>query len=223
MFVAALAAGCGGGGGEETSRSPKTSTSDDRPRRAEQPHPPRPESSLRFLRSRQEAAGADARLTDAARAMLPADVTVWCWNETVWSEAERRLAQEIGEKGAEFGGIADPYAYDIHLDGWVCDELAALEPGSDDDELAQADALSIFTHETRHFSSTGSLEAATECAALQRMDEMGAALGASEEHREKLQRLAWEELYPTLPQEYRSAECKAGGVLDREPETPEFP
>jgi hypothetical protein len=226
MVIAALAAGCGGS--EEDAREPPATTAAETheasaPRGTIEPHPPRSEGVLRFLREHEEAATANERLTDVARDMLPADVEVWCWEEEIWSEAQQRIARELGEVEVTYAGIADQYAHHIHLHEWVCAELEELAPGSADDEYAQAAALSIFTHETRHFSSTGSLEAATECAALQRMDEVGVLLGGSDPHVEELQRIAWEEQYPALPAEYRSPQCKAGGVLDREPETPEFP
>jgi hypothetical protein len=221
---------CAGCGGSEPSGAQEPQGSDDAapatpvaPRSVPKRHPPASESVLRFLRAQQEPAGAHERLTAAARETLPTDVSVWCWDEEVWAEVERRIARELGEEEVTYAGLADQYAHDIHLEAWACEVLGRLAPGSPDEEIVQAEALNLFAHETRHFSSSGSLEAATECSALQRMDEIGITLGASAEHARRLTRIAWEDVYPFLPPEYRSPQCKAGGTLDREPETPEFP
>jgi hypothetical protein len=221
-----LASGCGGSAEEQADSATTEAAATDAPApepRADAPHPPASGSALGHLRS-QEASGApDERLTEAARAMLPTDIEVWCWDEGTWTEAERRIAAELGKDAVTYAGLADFYAHHIHLADWVCSDLETLAPGDDEENLFQSEALNVFAHEVRHFSPTGSLEHATECVALQRMDEVGVLLGASEEHAQHLKRLAWEEVYPEMPAEYRSPECRAGGVLDREPETPEFP
>jgi hypothetical protein len=221
-----LAAGCGGSTQERAEPGGVATTATESPApeaRVEAPHPPASESALLHLRGQQSSGSADDRLTEAARATLPTDVEVWCWGEQVWSEAEQRIAAELGEDQVSYAGLADFYAHHIHLASWVCTALEDLAPGSEDEDFLEAEALNVFAHEVRHFSPTGSLEHATECVALQRMDEIGVLLGATEQHADHLKLLAWEEVYPAMPDEYRSPQCRAGGVLDREPETPEFP
>lgn len=186
------------------------------------PHPTPGESSLRFARRQVVGADPDERLTAVANEQLPLDVKVWCWQEQAWGELNRRLGQEDPESSVvEFAGIADLYAADVHLAPWVCELLADFETAPDDAETA--DALLVFAHEIRHFSPTGSNEAATECAALQRIADTASALGATPERTARLARIAWEEVYPANIPQYRSRECRPGGLLDREPTTPAFP
>jgi hypothetical protein len=104
----------------------------------------------------------------------------------------------------------------------VCEILEAL-PERASDELDLAAALDTFVHETRHLTPTGSNEAATECAALQEMPEAAVALGLTESAGKALAHDAWQDLYPLLPELYRTSGCRPGGALDDNPETPEFP
>jgi hypothetical protein len=210
-----LTSGCGGSVEEQAGSTTTKAAASDAPTpepRADAPHPPASESAVGHLRSRQASGAPDERLTEAARAMLPTDIEVWCWDEGTWTETERRIAAELGKDEVAYAGFADFYAHHIHLADWVCSDLETLAPGDEDENLFQAEALNVFAHEIRHFSPTGSLEHATECVALQRMDEVGVLLGATEEHAQHLKQLAWEEVYPQMPAEYRSPDRTRSGT-----------
>jgi hypothetical protein len=187
------------------------------------PHPPPfRESPAGFAREQVEGNTRDERLTAVANAQLPLDVDVWCWHESDWRELVQRWNRDVRQSDQTgIAGLADLEGLNLHLAPWVCNELARFDTTTDD--AVTADALLILSHEIRHFSPTGSNEAATECAALQRVEETAAALGASAVRAERLARVAWEDVYPANSVEYRSDECRPGGVLDEEPATPAFP
>jgi hypothetical protein len=185
-------------------------------------HPPLRESLLRFVRQLAEDATPHERLTDVAEQQLPTNIKVWCWNEDSWTRIQEKLSEDLPPtEGFDFAGLADLVSFDIHLAPWVCETLTNLETAGDDP--ATADALLVLAHEIRHFSSTGSLERATECAALQHVAETAASLGVSDARAERLAQIAWLDVYPANPPEYKSAECRPGGLLDQDPATPEFP
>jgi len=188
------------------------------------PHPARPETGLRAIRAAvEEHAVVSERLTEIAGDLTGFGPTVYCWDAAGWRLAERVTNRELPpEERGSFAGLADLFAADIHLAPDICEVLEAL-PERAGDDIAVAAALSVFAHETRHLSPAGSSEAAAECAGLQKIPEAAAALGLDEQEGSRLARIAWEEVYPGLPSEYRSPECRSGGTLDREPETPEFP
>ena len=192
------------------------------PERGARPHPPLQESSLRLARRLTEDATPDERLTAVADQQLPTEIAVWCWDDGAWNALQGRMNRELrpADRGA-FAGIADLYAFDIHLSPGVSETLADFD--STADELSAAEALLVLAHEIRHFGSSGSNEAGTECAALQRVDDTARALGASEDRATALARIAWETLYPGNRPEYRSDQCRPGGALDNDPSTPAFP
>lgn len=195
------------------------------PRQAARPHPIANRSPLGYLRRQQGSSARNEPLTDAARELLPTDAEVWCWDKRIWSRAVQ-LANRVTRRRYDvyFAGIADLYAFEIHLDGWVCRELENVGRRADGErELALADALNVFVHETRHLSQTGSNEATTTCTALQRIPAATKALGASEQRGKELAHIFWEEIYSTLPAEYRSDKCLPGGELDEDPGDPDFP
>lgn len=211
-------------GAEDQTATPTSEGVETRPQ-ATRPHSTGEASPIRYLRRQQHSGRPHQRLTEAAQELLPAEIAVWCWSEEVWTRAVELVnGERRGDEERFFAGLADFYAFEIHLDGRVCEELEDLGRRADEEsEIALADALGVFVHETRHFSQTGSNEAATECKALQHMAATAAVLGVSEERGSELARLYWQELYPTLPPAYRSQECRPRGALDDEPDDPTFP
>jgi hypothetical protein len=227
VMLAAVA--CGGDPGHEarttgtmqTVAAPEATTIPVESRSAPHP-PPFRETYAGFARQQVEDGTPDERLTAVANAQLPMDVDVWCWQEDAWSELGHRMNREFPQsERVEIAGFADLEGLYLHLAPWVCGQLASF--GTTTDDAVTADALLVLAHEIRHFSPTGSNEAATECAALQRVEETAAALGASVNRAERLARIAWEDLYPANSLEYRSDECRPGGTLDEEPATSAFP
>ena len=95
-----------------------------------------------------------------------------------------------------------------------CRQLAAYlrsdrhRPGRD-----QVVAVHVLTHEAMHLA--GRLdEAAAECAAVQRDAETARLLGSRPADAARLAATYWRDLYPLLPDGYRSPECRQGGALD---------
>ena len=77
----------------------------------------------------------------------------------------------------------------------------------------QVIAVHVLTHEAMHLS--GRLgEAAAECAAVQRDAETARLLGSPAADATGLAVSYWRDLYPLMPDGYRSPECRAGGAMD---------
>ena len=74
-------------------------------------------------------------------------------------------------------------------------------------------AVHVITHEAMHLS--GRLgDAAAECAAVQRDAETARLLGSPAADATGLAVSYWRDLYPLMPDGYRSPECRAGGAMD---------
>lgn len=82
--------------------------------------------------------------------------------------------------------------------------------------LDEAVAVHVLTHEAMHVAGERS-EAVTECRALQQDARTVALLGGTVEQGTALARRMVDEVYPTMPDEYRSSECREGGALDLSP------
>jgi hypothetical protein len=65
-------------------------------------------------------------------------------------------------------------------------------------------------------------EAATQCYALQAIRFVAGRLGVSNANAHEYVRLAVAR-YPSLPEQYRSDQCRDGGMLDLHPESAVFP
>jgi hypothetical protein len=95
-----------------------------------------------------------------------------------------------------------------------CRDLAAyLRSDRHRPTRQQVIAVHVLTHEAMHLS--GRLgEAAAECAAVQRDAETARLLGSPPADAAALAAAYWRELYPLMPDAYRSSDCRAGGALD---------
>jgi hypothetical protein len=125
-----------------------------------------------------------------------------------WTDLKRgiclKLARFDSDRGGEaFTCVHDPYACDLEV-------------------LKSVHALETLAHEAWHLAGHAD-EAAAQCYALQRIAFVAAALGAPLEQGEALARTAFVVLYPQMPEEYRSADCRDGGSLDLSPDSPVFP
>ncbi len=95
-----------------------------------------------------------------------------------------------------------------------CGLLAAyLKGGRDLPSLEEITAVHVLTHESMHMSGI-TVEASAECAAVQRDYETAMLLGANARQAEYLTRAYWHGVYPYMPDDYRSADCVAGGRFD---------
>jgi hypothetical protein len=88
-----------------------------------------------------------------------------------------------------------------------------LKGGRDRPSLDEITAVHVLTHESMHMAGITS-EAKAECAAVQRDFQTAQLLGANERQAEFLVRAYWVGVYPYMPDDYRSGQCKAGGEMD---------
>ena len=155
------------------------------------------------LRGRQE-----RRLGGTASVLAGARVAVRC----------QTLGGAFVDAGPELGyvrwradGTPEPWTL-IKRD--QCRHLAAyLRSGRPRPSRDQVVAVQVLTHEAMHLS--GRLgEAEAECAAVQRDAHTARLLGAPAAAAAALAAAYWRNLYPLMPDGYRSPECRAGGAMD---------
>jgi hypothetical protein len=95
-----------------------------------------------------------------------------------------------------------------------CRDLAAyLRSGKRRPSRAQVVAVHVLTHESMHLAGITD-EALAECAAVQRDARTARLLGAPAGAARALEVEYWLAVYPTMPEGYRSSECRRGGRLD---------
>jgi len=145
------------------------------------------------------------------------DVTIEC----------QRLGGALLDVTAELGYVqfdADGRPSDVgRLEIKACQALRDYVHGDHGaPSLDQVIAVQVLTHEAYHLSGIAN-EAETECAAVQRLDEVAVWLGATPEQARALAVRYWEEVVPRMPDAYRSRECVDGGRLDAAPTDPLWP
>ena len=142
-----------------------------------------------------------------------------CWDEQDWAEV-------VTYWDAGTGGLSNASGFilglsEIQLSPDVCRGLTLFAygpkkvrtaPPSDD----AAQAIVVFAHEIGH-SIVGADEAATRCWAMQKTDVVARVLEASRRTAAAVGPIVYEKLYPRMPAEYRSEECRDGGALDETP------
>ncbi|MCU0262245.1 MAG: hypothetical protein MUF09_01020 [Candidatus Nanopelagicales bacterium] len=96
-----------------------------------------------------------------------------------------------------------------HLGTWYRSDRS--QPSMD-----QVVAVHVLTHEAMHVAGERN-EALTECRALQEDARTVVLLGGTAAQGAQLARRVAAEVYPRMPDEYRSPECRPGGGLDRTP------
>jgi len=87
---------------------------------------------------------------------------------------------------------------------------------------AEVVALHVVVHEAMHVGGEFA-EAAAECTAMQHDAEAAAMLGAAPEEARALAEAYFRDVYPRMPDEYRSGDCSADGPLDLSPGDGTFP
>ena len=122
------------------------------------------------------------------------------------------------------------------LSGATCSHLARFDERAAGDgfdclvenarcprEIEQsAVAVNVLTHESYHLAGHQS-ESAVQCYAMQRNGEAARLLGATPEQADAVARFVWEHIYPALPQDYRSSDCRDGGPYDLRPASSVWP
>lgn len=155
------------------------------------------------------------RLAAAASVVAGRPVEVHCQTlGQAWLSAHAELGY------VEFGpdGKPDPRTV-IALQ--ACGDLSAwLRSDRRTPTRDQVIAVHVISHEAVHMSGEVD-EARTECLAVQRDAQLARALGARPEQALELARWYWREIYPQMPDGYRSNECGPGRTLDQQlPEAP---
>jgi hypothetical protein len=157
------------------------------------------------------------RLNAAASTIAGTDVTVHC--QTV-SEASFDLGPELGY--VKFGADGVPERHTL-IKWKACRDLAGWL-GSDrkHPSRGQMIAVHVLTHESMHMAGATD-EAVTECRAMQRDAAMARRLGADPSAARALAARYWQEVYPSMPDAYRTAGCRPGGELDEHLPDPPWP
>ena len=143
----------------------------------------------------------EARLEDAASEIVGRRVQVHCQS---FGEAFVDAGVELGY--VRFGPDGVPERATL-IKREPCADLRAYL-GSDKTQPTrdQVVAVHTLTHEAVHMSGV-TVEAQTECLAVQRDAEMARLLGASVEEAESLARYYWVNVYPRMPDGYRTSDC----------------
>ena len=155
------------------------------------------------LRHREE-----DRLSAVASSLVGATVQVHC----------QGLGAEMVDMGSELGyvkwgadGVPEHQTLIKHA---PCARLhdylnsSKLQPSLD-----EVIAVHVLTHESMHMHGITD-EAQAECAAVQRDAQTARLLGANAADATALARRYWREVYPRMPDDYRSGDCSAGGGFD---------
>jgi hypothetical protein len=150
----------------------------------------------------------EARLGAAASQVAGIEVEVHCQS---FGEAFTDVGAELGYVPFGPEGIPERRTL-IKRDqcGDLSDYLSSDKSVPSRDQIV---AVHVLTHETVHMMGVTN-EAETECRAVQSDAAMARALGASSEDARDLAVRYWREVYPSMPEGYRSSECAPGAALD---------
>jgi hypothetical protein len=157
------------------------------------------------------------RISAAATAIGGIPATVHCQSA---SEATFDAGSELGYVKFGVNGVPEHHA----LIKWEpCHQLAEWI-GSNHAHPSRAEviAVHVLTHETMHMAGSTD-EAITECRAMQRDAAMARRLGATPTQARALAVRYWLEVYPEMPDNYRTADCVPGGALDEHLPDPPWP
>ena len=113
----------------------------------------------------------------------------------------------------------DRFRTDHHTAGFDCLRQMSHCPL---DAVKTLHALQTLAHEAWHLAGTRD-EAITECYAVQTTALVAERLGASPPIAHRAAGAVLLQIYPQMPAEYRSSDCRDGGPLDLRPGTPVWP
>lgn len=157
----------------------------------------------------------ERRLTAVASSLVGEKVTVHC----------QTAGQQFVDAGAELGYVryrADgvPEHSTLIKRDPCLDLRSYLSSTKDEPSRNEVVAVHVLSHEARHMAGV-TAEAVAECQAMQRDAETARLLGADERQAVVLAERYWREVYPRMPDDYRSPGCRPGGSLDeRLPDAP---
>lgn len=163
---------------------------------------------------------AEQRFTAIARSIAPGSAGVHC----------QRLGEAFTYAGADLGRVS--YAEDGSADGpamvtyETCQHLTDYWRSSaeqkDAPSLDQVVAVHVLAHESRHLAGDRS-ESTAECRAMQTDADVARALGATAAQARALATTYATTVYPRMPADYRTSDCRPGGALDRTPDDGVWP
>jgi len=157
----------------------------------------------------------DATLSRVASSLAGFDAEVRCWAPGDWNRIVAE-AKAMSSVPVAYAGFTSTNLMRINVPVEVCsrlNELASPEGAVHVPYDDIAEALNILAHEAMHVSRYWD-EVEAECYGLQHVAEAARGLGASADFAAELADFAWERLYPAVPAEYRSADCRNNGPLD---------
>jgi hypothetical protein len=146
--------------------------------------------------------------------------SVFCWNESDWSQ----LAPS-SKKTIAYGYVEFRSPHQINLSPDVCKVLDRVRYHHQRPSITPAVVFGLitFTHETIHTMGITN-EATTQCYAMQYVWRAARLLGAGAPYGQRIAEAAWRLYNPqVLPAAYLSRECHDGGKLDIYPDTHVWP
>ncbi|MBI1377288.1 MAG: hypothetical protein GC157_07390 [Frankiales bacterium] len=176
-------------------------------------------------------------------AVLAVPLVLLGWTERQWVSAENVFSavartvepvapgvhcQRIGESFLYAGAEAGHVEYDADgvptgpawLSYGTCTALAQYWRSSASEKsgpsLEEVMAVHVLSHESYHLAGVRS-ESVAECDAMQRDARTAQALGASPLQARQLATTYWLRVFPDMPPDYRSPDCREGGRLDKTP------
>ena len=154
------------------------------------------------------AARLEHRLSAVASVLVGSPVTVDCQSR---GQEMTDLGHELGWVPYDLAGRPEPRTL---IKRRPCSALRNYL-GSDkvSPSREQVVAVHVLGHEARHMAGQ-TVESEAECAAVQRDARTARLLGATPEQARALARTYWLEVYPGMPEAYRTAECAPGMRLD---------
>jgi hypothetical protein len=155
------------------------------------------------LRDREQ-----SKLDKVASVLVGAHATVHC--ETFG----QTFTETNGDLGfVKFGPDGVPERHTTIMRG-PCSDLRHYYGGDQSDPSPdEVVAVHVLTHESMHMRGQPN-ESEAECEAMQRDAETAQLLGATPQEGLALAESYRQVVYPHMPDNYRSDECKAGGTLD---------
>ena len=150
----------------------------------------------------------ERRLTATTTALVGTRAVVHCQN---FGQAMVDIGSELG--WVRFGSDGIP-EHSTLVKREPCAQLSAyVHGGRSSPGLDRVTAVHVLSHEARHMAGSTS-ESIAECQAVQRDALTARLLGATAEQASALAGRYWTEVYPRMPVEYQSRDCRLGGPLD---------
>lgn len=149
----------------------------------------------------------ERRLARVASELAGRHVSVHCQDG---AEAFVDAGSELGWVRFSADGVPEPRTL---IKRAQCLDLKSYLAHRADPSWDEMVAVHVLTHESMHMRGERN-EAVAECEALQRDALTAARLGATPAQAHALAVRYWQQVYPRMPEDYVSADCRPGGPLD---------